>query len=75
MNQTQEKDLKKLIRLLSEKLGELKPRAFHGIGTSHPYIVKSTKQQLGPVQIPENELERPKKSPVEISRAFKNKSK
>ena len=74
MNQEHLKELKAVIKILSEKLGELKPRAFHGVGTSHPYTVKSTKQQLGPVQIPENELEIPPKNTVIVSRAFKKKN-
>ena len=74
MNQNNLKELRQVIKLISEKLSELKPRAFHGSGTSSPYAVKSTKQQLGPVQIPENELEAPTKSTVSVSRAFKKKS-
>tara|TARA_B100000073_G_scaffold295510_1_gene259846 strand:- start:378 stop:605 length:228 start_codon:yes stop_codon:yes gene_type:complete len=74
MNQDHLKELKEVIKTLSEKLGELKPRAFHGTGTSHPYTVKATKQQLGPVQIPENELESPPKTTVSVSRAFKKKT-
>ena len=74
MEQDQLKELKEVIKILSEKLGELKPRAFHGVGASHPYTVKATKQQLGPVQIPENELELPPKTTVNISRAFKKKT-
>tara|TARA_R110000824_G_scaffold357562_5_gene545104 strand:- start:8871 stop:9098 length:228 start_codon:yes stop_codon:yes gene_type:complete len=70
----QDEHLRKAIRSIIESLGKLNSRAFHGNGTSSPYIVRSVKQQLGPVQMPENELEAPDKTSVKISRVFLKKS-
>ena len=68
--------LRKIIRsFVTESLGKLKTRAFHGGGSAHPYQVKSLKQQLGQVEMPENELTTPQKNVVAISRAFKTKTK
>lgn len=70
----QDQQLREAIRNIIESLGKLKPRAFHGNGTAHPFVVRSVKQQLGPVQMPENELETPEKTRVKVSRVFLKKS-
>ena len=67
---SQDQHLRKAIRNIIESLGKLNSRAFHGNGTASPYVVRAVKQQLGPVQMPENELEAPDKARVQISRVF-----
>ena len=68
------KKLRETIRKLIKELDALKVPSSRGVGTAHPFIIKSPKQSLGFVQMPQNQLKQSDKKSVKISRAF-NKEK
>jgi len=69
-----DKKLREAIRQLIRELDTLKVPSVRGVGTAHPFIIKAPKQNLGFVQMPENQLKQSDRKPVKVSRAF-NKEK
>jgi hypothetical protein len=67
------KKLRQIVKKLVLELDQLKVPVFRGNGTSHPYIIKSPKQNLGYVENAKEMLPGRSKKAVSVSRAF-NKS-
>ena len=66
------KELKKIIKLLAEKMGHVNSRAGRGYGTSSPELVKSDRMMLGHVNNVDDLTTDDDSGPVKVSRAFNN---